>query len=60
MVLVAPTATALQKFINNCQEFDEAHDILYNTTRTECMMFPPKNSKVNYVQYCLQNLMRIH
>lgn len=50
MVLIAPTANALQKLINKCHSFATQHDIIYNTTKTECMIIPPKNSKVNYLQ----------
>ncbi|KAG0728055.1 hypothetical protein GWK47_003866 [Chionoecetes opilio] len=37
MVLLAPTADALQDLINVCQVYAAKHDIVYNTTKTECM-----------------------
>ncbi|KAG0712737.1 hypothetical protein GWK47_017775 [Chionoecetes opilio] len=37
MVLLAPTADALQDLINVCQVYAAKHKIVYNTTKTECM-----------------------
>ena len=31
-----------------CQVYAAKYDIVYNTTKTECMVVPPVNSKVNY------------
>jgi len=50
MVLLAPTADALQDLINVCQVYGAKHDIVYNTTKTECMVVPPAHSKVNYLK----------
>ena len=55
MVLMAPTAEALQILIDACQAYAATHDIIYNTTKTECMVIPPKNSKVTYVKSALLN-----
>ena len=48
MVLLAPTADALQDLIDVCQVYAARHDIVYNTTKTECMVVPPAHSKVSY------------
>ena len=50
MVLLAPTTDALQDLINVCQVYAAEHDIVYNTTKTECMVVPPARSKVNYLK----------
>ena len=38
MVLLAPSADALQNFINVCQVYGAKYDIVYNTTKTVCMV----------------------
>ena len=48
MVLLAPTVEALQRLLAVCQEYATQHDMLYNTTKTECMIIPPKRSRVMY------------
>ncbi|MPC83680.1 hypothetical protein E2C01_078395 [Portunus trituberculatus] len=35
--------------------YTREHDIMYNTTKTDCIVVPPKNSKVQYVQAALLN-----
>ena len=50
MVLLAPSADALQDLINVCQVYVAEHEIVYNTTKTECMVVPPVHSKVNYLE----------
>ena len=49
MVLLAPTAEALQDLIGVCEVYAARHDIVYNTTKTECMVVPPAHSKVTYL-----------
>ena len=49
MVLLTPLADSLQDLINVCQVYDAKHDIVYNTTKTECMVVPPSHYKVNYL-----------
>ena len=46
--LSLPCPCPLQQLLAVCQEYAEQHDILYNTTKTECMIIPPKHSRVNY------------
>ena len=48
MVLLAPTVEALQELIGVCQAYADRHDIVYNTTKTECMVVPPPHSRVEY------------
>ena len=48
MVLLAPTVEALQQLLDVCQAYAAQHDMLYNTTKTECMVIPPKHSRVMY------------
>ena len=55
MVLIAPTVGSLQTLIATCEAYAREHDIVYNTTKTECMVVPPKNSKVQYVKMALLN-----
>ena len=48
MVLLAPTETALQTLLEVCRVFAGPHDIVYNTTKTVCMMVRPKQSQGRY------------
>ncbi|KAG0714091.1 Major facilitator superfamily domain-containing protein 6 [Chionoecetes opilio] len=50
MVLLAPTADALQDLINVCQVYAAKHDVVYNTTKTECMVVSPARAQVNYLK----------
>ncbi|KAG0710111.1 hypothetical protein GWK47_015027 [Chionoecetes opilio] len=56
MVLLAPTADELQDLINVCQVYAAKHDIVYNTTKTECMQTTKLLFVVNTLQrkfsYC--------
>ena len=42
MVLLAPTVTALQTHLEVCRAYAGPHDIVYNTTKTMCMLVQPK------------------
>ena len=46
MVLLAPTLSALQKLLDVCSSFAKPHDIVYNTTKTVCMLVRPRG--LNY------------
>ena len=49
MVLVlAPTVTALQTLLEVCHAYAGHHDIVYNTTKTVCMLVRPKQSQGRY------------
>ena len=48
MVLLAPTATALQTLLEVCRAHAGPHDIVYNTTKTVCMLVRPKQSEGRY------------
>ena len=41
LCLMAPTAFALQKLVNICQAYGKSNDILYNPTKSQCMVFKP-------------------
>ena len=45
MVLLAPTVTALQTLLELCRAYAGPHDIVYNTTKTVCMLVQPKQSQ---------------
>ena len=47
MVLLAPTVTALQTLLEVCYAYDGPHDIVYNTTKTVCILVQPKQSQPN-------------
>ena len=48
MVLLAPTVTALQTLLEVCLAYAGPHDIVYNTTKTVCMLVRPKQSQGQY------------
>ena len=45
MVLLAPTVTAFQTLLEVCSAYAGPHDIVYNTTKTVCMLVLPKQSQ---------------
>ena len=45
MLLLAPTVTALQTLLEVCRAYAGPHDIVYNTTKTVCMLVQPKQSQ---------------
>ena len=47
-MLLAPTVTALQTLLQVCRAYAAPHDILYNTTKTVCMLVRPKQSQCRY------------
>ena len=48
MVLLAPTVTALQTLLEVCRAYAGPHDIIYNTTKTVCVLVRPKQSQGHY------------
>ena len=48
MVLLAPTVTALHTLLELCRAYPAPHDIVYNTTKTVCMLVRPKQSQGRY------------
>ncbi|KAG0723734.1 hypothetical protein GWK47_042046 [Chionoecetes opilio] len=44
---LAPTGDALQDLINVCQVYAAKHDIVYNTTKTECREYHRQHTQVN-------------
>ena len=50
MVLLAPTVTALQTLLEVCCAYAGSHDIVYNTTKTVCMLVRPSNHTVGTQQ----------
>ena len=45
LVLICPSAKALRKLIGICEHYGNDHDILFHTTKTECMAIFPKSWK---------------
>ena len=45
IVLHAPTVTALQTLLKVCHVYTGPHDIVYNTTKTVCMLVRPRQSQ---------------
>ncbi len=45
MVLLAPSAHALQLLLNHCDTYATSHDIIYNTKKSVCMCIKPKQLK---------------
>ena len=55
-MLLAPTVTALQTLLEVCHAYAGPHDIVYNTTKTVCMLVRPKQSQGRYsTRVCLGN-----
>ena len=49
VVLIAPSAHALQLFLNLCDSYASDHGIVYNTKKTVCMCVNPTQLKSNIV-----------
>ena len=47
-MLLAHTVTALQTLLEVCRSYAGPHDIVYNTTKTVCMLVRPKQSQGQY------------
>ena len=45
MVLLSPKVTALQTLLDVCRAYAGPHDIVYNTTKTVCMLVRPEQSQ---------------
>ena len=48
MVLLAPMVTALETLLEVCRAYAGPPDIVYNTTKTVCMLVRPKQSQGRY------------
>ena len=48
MVFLAPTVTAHQTLLEVCRAYAAPHDIVYNTTKTVCMLIRQKQSQGRY------------
>ena len=48
MVLMAPSASALQFLLNLCDNYAQSHDIIYNITKSVCMCIQPSNHKIAF------------
>ena len=46
--LIAPTVTALQTLLEICRACAAPHYVVYNTTKTVCMLVRPKQSQGRY------------
>ena len=50
LVLIAPSARALQKLMNICEVYAKMNDIIYNTDKTKCLVCWPKfNAGMNRI-----------
>lgn len=49
MVLLVSTKNTLQYLISVCDVHAAGHDIVYNISKTECMIVPPAHHKVAYM-----------
>ena len=49
MAIIAPSASALQTLLNQCEDYASCHDIIYNVKKTVCMCVRPATykSKIN-------------
>ena len=48
MVWLAPSVNALQTLLDVCRAYAGPHDIVYNTTKTVCMLVRPKQPQGRY------------
>ena len=48
-MLLAATVTALQTLLEVCHAYAGPHDIVYNTTKTVCMLVRPKQSQGQFL-----------
>ena len=48
MVLMSPSVKGLRKLLKVCEQYAAEHDIVYNTKKTECMFFRPRESNLNF------------
>ena len=56
LVILSPSAKGLQMLLGICEEFAIHHDIVFNTTKTVCMIVTPPSLKINgYPIMRLQN-----
>ena len=53
MVILSPSATALQKLLDTCSVYSEKHDIVYNVKKSVCMV-------INSGKYKITNLPRVY
>ena len=53
MVIIGPSATALQKRIDICSVHSEKHDIVYNVKKSVCLV-------INSAKYKITNLPRVN
>ena len=47
LVILSPSARGLQILLDICEEFAICHDIVFNTTKTFCMVITPPSLKIN-------------
>ena len=47
MCLLAPSALGLQILLRECEKYGFSHDILYNPTKSMCLVIPPNNYKLS-------------
>ena len=47
--LLAPSPSALQQLLSLCEEFANQNTVIFNETKTKCMVVKPKNLKTLYI-----------
>lgn len=47
LVLLAPSVSGLQKLVNCCESYANLHDVIFNASKSACMLFRPKGNKNN-------------
>ena len=53
IVILSPSATALQKLLDICSVYSEKHDIVYNVKKSVCML-------INSAKYMNTNLPQVY
>ena len=54
VVLLAPSARALQALLNVCNTYAMKNNVIYNTEKTKCMVFWNDNKHAMYARFTLQ------
>ncbi|KAK2718314.1 hypothetical protein QYM36_005577 [Artemia franciscana] len=49
LVILAPTVAALNHLLSICDEFVSANDIVFNTAKTQCMVFIPWGTLLKHI-----------
>ena len=47
LCILSPSAKGLQNLVDLCERYGIAHDIVFNPTKTQCLVFKPKGYKLH-------------